>query len=378
MVACSSPHKPPRAALPEPPSITIASCFAATANARGQRISFSPDGNQLATADGDGCVHIWDVNTLRPILTLTDGSRSCLNVLFSPDGESLAYTGAANDIRIRNVATGTLLRSIPQAHTNLAWSADSRWLAALDSRVVTIFVAATGEKLGSIPAEPDAHILFTPDGHLVSAGSYTISVWDIVTGHLVRSFQHPASLAAKISDLPPDSIRALSLCCDGKKLVIEYYARPGNLHYIPAPSDFAPHVFTKIVFLDLATGIQSTLDFNKAFLMAVSLDGDKIAFARCLQQRKSGPAACVYSVKEKRFIGVFAGEKWITGLAFSSDGKLLAALGQRLSIWHIETVRRLPDTLPHDRENRQLKCLRAPTLHQARLKAKRRPPLSPI
>jgi len=30
---------------------------------------------------------------LRPILTLTDGSRSCLNVLFSPDGESLAYTG---------------------------------------------------------------------------------------------------------------------------------------------------------------------------------------------------------------------------------------------------------------------------------------------
>jgi WD40 repeat protein len=344
MVACSSAHKPPKAAAPEPPSITVAGCSASTANARWQRISFSADGKQLATADGDGCIHIWDVNTLLPILTLTDGSSSYLNVLFSPDGKWLAYTGAANNIRIRNADTGTLLRSIPQAHTKLAWSADSRWLAALDSSFVTVFIATTGEKLGSIPAGPDAHILFTPDGHLVSAGSYAISVWDIVTGHLVRSFQHPASLAAKISDLPPDSIRALSLCCDGKKLVIEYYARPGKLHYIPAPSDFAPHVFTKIVFLDLATGTQSTLDFNKVFFMAVSLDGDKIAFARCLQHQKSGFAVCVYSVKEKRFTGIFAGEKWITDMAFSPDGKLLAVLGQRLSIWHIETGRRLPDT----------------------------------
>jgi WD40 repeat protein len=344
MVGCSSAHQPPKAATLEPPSIKVAGFFASTANAGGQRISFSPDGKRLATADGDGSICVRDVNTLLPILTSTDGSSSYLNVLFSPDGKWLAYTGAANNIRIRNADTGTLLRSIPQAHTNLAWSADSRWLAALDSRSVTVFIAATGEKLGSIPAGSDAHILFTPDGHLVSAGSYAISVWDIVAGHLVRSFQHPASLAAKISDLPPDSIRALSLCCDGKKLVIEYYAPAGKLHYIPAPSDFAPHVFTKIVFLDLATGTQSTLDFNKVFFMAVSSDGDKIAFARCLQHRKSGFAVCVYSIKEKRFSRIFAGEKWIAGLEFSSDGKLLAALGQRLSIWHIETGHRLPDT----------------------------------
>jgi WD40 repeat protein len=287
---------------------------------------------------------MWDVNTLRPILTLTDGSSSYLNVLFSPDGKWLAYTGAGNDIRIRSAATGVLLRNIPQAHIHLVWSADSRWLAALDSRFATIFVAATGEKFASIPAEPDAYILFTPDGQLVSAGSFTISVWDIVAGHTVRSFQHPASFAAKISDLPPGSIRTLSLCCDGKKLVVEYYAPAGKLRYIPAPSDFAPHVFTTIVFFDLATGKQSTLDFNKAFFMAASLDGDKIAFSRCLQQRKSGHAICVYSVSEKRFISIFAGEKWITDLAFSPDGKLLAALGRQLSIWHVETAPKLPGT----------------------------------
>jgi WD40 repeat protein len=337
LVACSSAHKPPRAAVPKSPSITVAGCFASTATAGEQRISFSPDGNQLATADGNGCVHVWDISTLRLVLTLTDGSSSHLNALFSPDGKWLAYTGAANDIRIRNATTGALLRSIPQTHINLAWSADSHWLGALDSGSVAIFVAATGEKFRSIPAEPDAHILFTPDGQLVIAGSHTITVWDIVAGHAVRSFQHLASFATKISDLPPDSIRTLSLCCDGKTLVVEYYAPTGKLHYIPAPSDFASHVFTKIVFLDLASGKQNTLDFNQAFFSAISFDGDKIAFARCRQPRKSLFAVCVYSVSEKRFISIFAGEKWITGLAFSPDGKLLAALGRQLSVWHLDT-----------------------------------------
>ncbi|HEY5029207.1 MAG TPA: hypothetical protein VIK39_12420 [Candidatus Angelobacter sp.] len=286
---------------------------------------------------------MWDVNTLRLILALTDGSSNYLNLLFSPDGKWLAYTGGADDIRIRNAATGVLLRSIPQANTNLAWSADSRWLAALDSRFVTVFLVATGEKVGSIPAEPDAHILFTPDGQLVCAGSSTISIWNTTAGHKVRTFPHPASFTAKMSDLPPVIIRTLALCCEGKKLIVEYHAPAGNLHYIPAPSDFAPHVFTTIVFLDLATGKQSTLDFNKAFFMAASLEGAKIAFARCLQQRKSGTAICVYSVREKRFISLFAGEKWITGLTFSPDGKLLAALGRRLSIWHVETGPKLPN-----------------------------------
>jgi len=66
--------------------------------------------------------------------------------------------------------------------------------------------------------------------------------------------------------------------------------------------------------LDLATGIQSTLDFNKAFLMAASLDGDKIAFL-AVYNNENQARGLRYSVSEKRFIRVFTGEKWTTGLA---------------------------------------------------------------
>jgi ribosome assembly protein 4 len=53
-------------------------------------VSFSPDGNKLATGSGDTTIRIWDVDTQTPEHTLTGHTNWVLYVSFSPDGKKLA------------------------------------------------------------------------------------------------------------------------------------------------------------------------------------------------------------------------------------------------------------------------------------------------
>ena len=52
-------------------------------------VSFSPDGNTLASGSEDDTIRLWDANTGEHIRTLT-GHDAVLSVSFSPDGNTLA------------------------------------------------------------------------------------------------------------------------------------------------------------------------------------------------------------------------------------------------------------------------------------------------
>ena len=53
-------------------------------------MSFSPDGNTLASGSWDDTIRLWDVNTGRHIRTLSGHTDSVYSVAFSPDGTTLA------------------------------------------------------------------------------------------------------------------------------------------------------------------------------------------------------------------------------------------------------------------------------------------------
>jgi|SRR5262249_12290819 len=75
-----------------------------TNNLRVLTIAFSPDGRTLATSGADGSIYLWDVATGHLVATHTDpGAGGIYSVAFSPDGRILAAAGTNGSIYLWHV-----------------------------------------------------------------------------------------------------------------------------------------------------------------------------------------------------------------------------------------------------------------------------------
>ncbi|MEZ4592741.1 MAG: protein kinase [Chloroflexota bacterium] len=110
-------------------------------------IAWSPDNTQLAVLGSDDVVRIWDAVTGQVVQALvghiTRGPRvgssnvyqPVTDVVWSPDGRSLATAGADETIRIWDAATGQQLYSLAEEAPvrSIAWSERDNLLAAVTS-----------------------------------------------------------------------------------------------------------------------------------------------------------------------------------------------------------------------------------------------------
>jgi WD40 repeat protein len=191
---------------------------------------FSPDGRTLAVTVGDGTVDLWNAATHNRVVLRAgrpDAGPSAV-LAFGPDGRTLATASEPGDtVQLWDVATGRRLASLrtdPFGSTvtlgsslpYLRFSPDGHTLATLSpvAGPIRLFDIATHTRLGSLPSASVAGLAFSPDGRAIATlgTDGTVRLWNTATQRQLGSLVlgHP----------PPYSSRYLAFSSDGRTVAV--------------------------------------------------------------------------------------------------------------------------------------------------------------
>jgi WD40 repeat protein len=304
------------------------------------------------------------------------------SILFSADGKMLISDGGAFDptIRFRDVATGKELRHFVTGLDEvvaLALAPNGQWLASAyqHSAVVSIWDTASGKELRRMRHQEDASVsslAFSPVGpHLVSGafGDNAARLWNVRTGQLLRQFPGHKDGVEAVAISPQGDLLATA---DSAHFTRIWEIKSGKVLHCFADDEriealaFAPsgkHLAARshegsVCFWDVVGGTKvrgmggsrlsgaSDIENMRSSGLAFSPDGKVIAAAGGPET----PEIQLYDTSTGKRTRTFRGLDFFTCLAFSPDGKTLAAAGydRRIRLWDVVKGQELLQYPGHD------------------------------
>jgi WD40 repeat protein len=287
----------------------------ATAKAPGiegvSSVAFSPNGMQVAAADFDGSVRLWDVRSTPVLLAGFAGHRYPVeHIAFSPDGATLA--SASNDGTIALWDTqGTTLGGLANGAIALAFSPDGKTLAistaAPGHYVVALYSMPARKLAGLLPVSGLSALAFSPDGKTLAVAPANmpgdaIELWTVATRRL--SGQVRTGFASRINSIAfsPDGTLLAASAVGSTTVQVWSTSR---LTRVATFSDTQQTLYPP----QLGGGV---------FMLAFSPDG------RLLAAVGIDGKVRVFGVPGFSLLDVFQPLDSTTSLAFSPDGRELA------------------------------------------------------
>jgi WD40 repeat protein len=320
-------------------------------------IAYAPDGRQLATADGDKTIHLWQVSTGALLRTIHGRAHGILALAYSPDGRWLASCGDDDTLILWDSTTGSMIyrRPVPDGIYTLSFSPDSRLLALGENGRFQVLDARQGKVRWTGRLQTNAQVLtlaFSPDGKQLFTPftCRTMRVWETATGRPL----------AVLKGRPPytrnsETGNFYSLACspDGKRVAATYLnssdakvhlwdvasrreinpltdeATPGRIAFSPDGRQLAAANDNNTVNLwSLATGMRQPPligHSDNVTALAYSPDGRWLATASWDQTAK------LWSTQGERQV-VLRGIDSYAACAFSPDSRHLATIFQHKSV----------------------------------------------
>jgi WD40 repeat protein len=293
----------------------------------GTGVSLSPGATRIATTD-ERAVYVWGARQERPIFTLRGHRRSVRRLAFSPDGRRLATAGGemgrAGEVKLWDVGREELPSAIRTASTT-----------------VDLFPSA-GVKPDGRPLSDGGHkdyipltwLILSPNGRWAVVQGEKVTLLNLTTGERQR-VPWPSP--------PIDSKQSLTFSHDGRRLAA-LVSPPGTLT-IPGRSedvtlggeDLTGHGESlpaqELIVWGLPRGRVHLRLPRRRWLAGLALDFAGQRVAAC-DEKGIG----VWSVATREQLARLPGPA--TTLAFSPDGRLLAAAGQKeVTLWVSTTSR---------------------------------------
>ncbi len=284
-------------------------------------LAFSPDGEFLATAGGDGTVKVWNSKTGRLTKTLPDAhvGHAC-SVAFHPDGKHLASAGQDKQVKVWDWTTGEKVFDAPcdagsgfgTAYA-VAFSPDGRQLAAGSDGEVTVWDWRNRQVEHTFAGHQKHRITlaFSRDGRRLASGSWagSVKLWDVAGGEPLCTFPETRY-----------PVTALAFDKDGGRLAAASFNR-------------------RVDVWDTTTGrLDYPLPHPGGAVLGVAFSPDGRRLASAGEDR----TVRVWDATTGREVLSLRGHRgWCGCLAFSPDGHRLASAGEdkTIRIWDATPLR---------------------------------------
>ncbi|MBW4642538.1 MAG: caspase family protein [Goleter apudmare HA4340-LM2] len=280
-------------------------------------VSFSPDGQFIASASDDQTIKIWSLQG-KLITTIRDGNTRITSLKFSPDSQLLTSANTDKTIKIYDIQ-GKLIQTFI-GHTNIvtdvAFSPDGKTLTSA-SRDKTIKLWRID---GSLLKTWNAHngwvntVNFSPDGQIIASGGEDdlVKLWQTGDGKLIKTITGHKERVTCIKFSHDGKIIASA---SGDK-TIKVWNRQGE-------------------FLQTIEG--STNQINS---ISLSHDSQLLAAADADGMLK------IWSIKDKFPIEYILKQNLpghgaqITDISFSRDGKIIASASadKTVKLWQVNNI----------------------------------------